>query len=102
MAGTLTPVTVIPFDRTFHGEKGIVFDDERPFSEPCLQLLVQSQYVDGLGVYARKPQSALFIVLRNQLLRRFPFEPRHRGAKVIRQARALDHHVMPHHLLHPR
>ena len=102
MGGTLTPVSVTPFNRTFHGEKGVVFDDERPFTKPRLEMLVKGQHMDGLGIHAREPQSALGVVLRNQRFCRLPLEPGHCGAHVVRQAGTLGHHVMLHHLPYPR
>ena len=90
------PSRSAPCHTTTEGQEGIVRDRQGSAAEPALQLLVQSQHVDGLGVDPGESQAALRVVFVDDRLIGKGIEPRDGRPHVSRQAGTLYHNVIPH------
>ena len=65
LAARRGPRNTIPADATLEGEKAIVLYGQRPLTISTLELLVQRQNVNGVGINPSESQPALGVVISN-------------------------------------
>lgn len=90
------PSRSVPRHAATEGQQSIVRDRQGSFAEPALQLLVQGQHVDGLGIHPGESETALRVVFVDDRLIGKGIKPGDGRPHFSRQAGPLYHDVVPH------